>query len=486
VVDVRPEYMKGGRWKRVTLAAVAVVAAGCGTEASEADLVARVDEHQFTVAQAVELLVNEERLAANADIVTSLAELWMDYTLLAAEASRDTMFSDIDLEPLVMQQLAQVMVFQLRDSVIQIDTFITESELRTQYASEAPEVEVRARHIMLTLPVQATTTQRDSAVAGLRGLRERIVAGESFETLARQFSQDPGSAAAGGDLGFFKRGELVAPFEEAALALEPGEVSDVVATPMGLHLIRVDERRVRDFDDIAAEYRLQVQARMVAEAEGDFIEALEERADQQVTEGAIQVVRELATNPGSSLARRARRRALLEWDGGAISVADVQQVFQLESEEIRFAVAEGTDEEVEAFLTGLGRRDLLIREARAAGLQPGRDSINVLVGNATAQLRDAARMLGLLDLDQAPGEDARLAVARAVDQALVDNLTGATQVVPLGLVGFQLREGTSRAVLGGGVGQVVLDVAQIRATRGLSPVEQTLDSIVAAADTVAR
>jgi peptidyl-prolyl cis-trans isomerase C len=485
VVDLRPEYLERVL-TRAALMAVTVTVAGCGSDAPDDEIVARVDGHQFTVEQAVELLVNEERLAADAAIVESLADLWMDYTLLAAEASRDTMFSDLDLEPLIMQQLAQVMVYQFRDSVIQVDTFITGDELRTRYESEAPEVEVRARHIMVQLPVQATVPQRDSVAAGVTELRRRIVAGESFETLAMQYSQDPGSARTGGDLGFFKRGEMVAPFEEAALALQPGEMSEVVETPMGLHLIRVEERRVRDFNDIAAQYRAQVQSQMVAEAEAAFISALEEQAGQGITEGAVEVTRELATNPGAQLAGRARRRALVDWSGGSITVGDVQQMFQLEGEEIRLAVSEGTDEEVEAFLEGLGRRELLIGEARSAGLQPGRDSINVLVADATAQLREAARMLGLMDLDQAPGEDPRLAIGRAVEQALVDNLTGATQVVPLGLVGFQLREGTSRALLEEGIGRVILDVAQIRATRSLSPIEQTLDSAIAASDTVAR
>ena len=86
---------------------------------------------------------------------------------------------------------------------------------------------------------------------------------------------------------------------------------------------------------------------------------------------------------------------------------------------------------------------------------------------------------------QAPGEALEIAVARAVENALVDNLSGATQIVPLGLVGFQLREGTSSGVFDEGVGQVVLDVAQIRAARQLSPVEETLTTPTTA-DTIGR
>ena len=97
---------------------------------------------------------------------------------------------------------------------------------------------------------------------------------------------------------------------------------------------------------------------------------------------------------------------------------------------------------------------------------------------AGTQLRTAARVLGFFDLDQAPGEALDVAIARAVEEALVDNLSGATQVVPLGLVGFQLREGRSTGVFDVGVGQVVIDVAQRRAARQLSPVEEALTAPV--------
>lgn len=474
------------KWRNgPVLTGLLLVASACAGEQNNDDLVARVGTHRFTVDQAIRLLVDEERLATDVSVVNSLAELWVDYTLLAEAAARDTMFSELDLEPLIMQQLSQVMVSQLRDSIIQVDTFITEDELRRRYESEAPALEIHARHIMLQLPVQATPNQRDSVAAALQDIRRRIASGESFEALARMFSQDPGSAAGGGDLGFFARGDMVRPFEEVALELELGEVSDVVETPFGLHLIRVDERRLKSFDETASAYRFQVQSRMVAEAESLFVTGLVERADPQLAEGAVDVVREMAENPGIRLSRRAARRRVLEWDGGAITMGALQEVLRLESAPFRSQLVESSDEEIEDFIRERGRRDLLVRQAQESGLQPGRDSIDALVADAAGQLRGAARMLGLLDLDQAPGEPREVAVARAVEEALRNNLTGATQVVPLGLLGFQLRERTPSMVLEVGVGRVIVTVAQMRAARSLSPLEQMLDSARALPDTVA-
>ena len=458
----------------------AIVVGACGSEASDEGVVARVGPYRLMVDQAVELLVDQENLAAEARVVESLGELWIDYTLLAEAAAEDSTFSQLDLEPLVMQQVSQEMVFQLRDSMIQVDTFITEDELRVRYEAEAPAVEVRARHIMLQMPLQATQAQQDSVRGVLAELRRRTIAGEDFGTLAQEYSQDPGSAFNGGDLGYFGRGDMVAPFEQAVLALEPGEVSDVVTTPMGLHLIRLEDRRVQGFEDLSTQYRRQVQGRMVQEAESVFVAGLLDRVDPVVSEGAFAILREIAGTPGARLSGRAERRTLIEWDGGGVTVSDARQLLQLESIQLRTQVAEGSDEELDDFLQSLARRELLIRAAEAEGLRPERDSVDVLVDDARTQLREATRVLGLLRLDQAPGEARDVAISRAVEEALADILSGATQVVPLGMVGFQLRDGRSSAIVETGVGAVIVGVAEIRTARQLSPIEGiAVDSAVA-------
>lgn len=87
------------------------------------------------------------------------------------------------------------------------------------------------------------TAQKQAAIAKLRDLKKRIQGGEDFATLAKQYSEDPGSAAGGGELGFFKKKELTPEYEAAALRLEPGQLSDIVESPFGFHLIQLIERR---------------------------------------------------------------------------------------------------------------------------------------------------------------------------------------------------------------------------------------------------
>lgn len=84
--------------------------------------------------------------------------------------------------------------------------------------------------------------------ARLQAIRQRIINGESFSKLAGQYSQDPGSAARGGELGMFGRGQLVPEFEAAALKLKPGGISEVIESQFGFHVIQLIEKRGTEFN----------------------------------------------------------------------------------------------------------------------------------------------------------------------------------------------------------------------------------------------
>jgi hypothetical protein len=88
-----------------------------------------------------------------------------------------------------------------------------------------------------------------AARAKSEDLLKRVRAGEDFAALAKEFSEDPGSRAQGGDLGWFGRGQMIKEFEDAAFALKQGEVSGVVESPFGFHIIKVEDHRRQMNDD---------------------------------------------------------------------------------------------------------------------------------------------------------------------------------------------------------------------------------------------
>jgi peptidyl-prolyl cis-trans isomerase C len=98
-------------------------------------------------------------------------------------------------------------------------------------AEMKPEEEIHARHILVATEAEA------------KEIQERLKKGEDFATLAKEKSKDP--SAEGGDLGFFSRGQMLKPFEDAAFQLKEGEISDPVQTQFGWHIIKVEEKRTR-------------------------------------------------------------------------------------------------------------------------------------------------------------------------------------------------------------------------------------------------
>jgi peptidylprolyl isomerase/peptidyl-prolyl cis-trans isomerase D len=111
------------------------------------------------------------------------------------------------------------------------------------------EVQVRASHILLK-PAGNTKADTAKTIAEAKALMARIKKGESFEKLAREKSQDPGSAVNGGDLNWFGKGRMVKPFEEACFKAKVGDLVGPVQTQFGIHIIKVTGRDSREFKGI--------------------------------------------------------------------------------------------------------------------------------------------------------------------------------------------------------------------------------------------
>jgi len=110
-------------------------------------------------------------------------------------------------------------------------------------ADSLPMMPERYELSEIVIEPQISEAERDRVRTQLAELRERVIKGEKFSMLATLYSQDPGSAKKGGELGFFSRGDMVGEFESAAFALKPGEVSPIIETQYGFHIIQLIERR---------------------------------------------------------------------------------------------------------------------------------------------------------------------------------------------------------------------------------------------------
>ncbi len=474
-------------WRIVPVLAVfTLAAAACAKPASDAGLVARAGSHELTVDQVVQLLQDQEQLPAQREVIQTLADLWINYTLLADEAARDSTFQSIELEPLVRMQLDQETLMQFGDSAIPVDTAITETELRQLYERQAPSARLRARHILLTYPPQATQAQRDSVRAELESIRKRAVAGESFAALARRYSQDTGNAKKGGDLGEFGRGDLVPALENAAFKLQPGQISPIVESPFGLHIVKLEAKIIPPFDSVRDQYREQIQQERMIAAESTYVAGLEAKASPKIAEDAVDLVRQVASAPAERLTSRAQQRALITYPGGSYTVGQFQELVQTRNDQWRASVKAATDEQIDGYLHTLAQRELMLDKARQAGMAPSQARVDSLVEQTRGQITRIAGEIGVLHFDRAPGESMDPAVDRAVSSALKDVLSGAKGVVPLGPIAFQLRERTQTEVYDAGVGEALLRIGAIRAGRHPSPAEGQADTSVSTPDSTGR
>ncbi len=174
---------------------------------------------------------------------------------------------------------------------VQKGLVVPEAELKSYFEQNQSRLaameERRVSHILLAVDKSAPAAERDKVRTKAQELLAVIQKSpEKFADLARKNSQDPGSAAKGGDLDFFARGAMVKAFEDVAFALKKGETSDVVETEFGFHIIRltdIKQPKTKSFDEQRAgleiEVRRQLAQRKFAEAAEQFTNLVYEQSD---------------------------------------------------------------------------------------------------------------------------------------------------------------------------------------------------------------
>ncbi len=174
---------------------------------------------------------------------------------------------------------------------VQKGIVVPEAELKTYYEQNSARLagleERRASHILLNADKAAPAAERDKARAKAQELLTALKQNPNqFADVARKNSQDTGSAGKGGDLDFFGRGAMVKPFEDVVFALKKGEISDVVETEFGFHIIRLTDIKVpeqKSFESqrakLEAEVRVQLAQRKFAEAAEQFTNTVYEQSD---------------------------------------------------------------------------------------------------------------------------------------------------------------------------------------------------------------
>jgi len=265
---------------------IAIIAAGmsgCGRDASEGAVLASYDGGSITEAGFRGVLkglpdrVREVALRQKKDFLES----YIVEKLLLREAESKGIQHQAEVDALVRQARDRILVTKLIEGEVESKSSVAAEEARAYYKNHKDDYvspfRLKASHILLR--------SREEAEAMLVRLKQ----GESFEELARNHSLDP-TASRGGDIGYFQKGQLIPEIEEAAFALEVGQMSGVVQSTFGFHILKVTgeaKPQVKEFELV----REQIGEKLILEKKTDHFNALTERlkrkAKLEINEGAL-------------------------------------------------------------------------------------------------------------------------------------------------------------------------------------------------------
>jgi peptidyl-prolyl cis-trans isomerase C len=161
---------------------------------------------------------------------------------------------------------------------------VSEKESKTYYDSnlesfKKPE-QVRASHILIKVDPGADEAKKAEARTKIESLQTKLNKGEDFGALAKEYSEGP-SGPKGGDLGFFGRGQMVKPFEETAFTMKPGQVSEMVETKFGYHIIMVTDRTPEgtlSYEEVRDRLEQYLKQQKVQESIAEYVETLKGKA----------------------------------------------------------------------------------------------------------------------------------------------------------------------------------------------------------------
>lgn len=202
------------------------------------------------------------------------------------KAMKETNLTEKDLKLLVRKD---IVINNLLGKEVAEKVTVTDEEIKKFYDDNKDkfknEETVRASHILIGVDEKASAEDKKKAKEKAELIRKRLVAGEDFAAVAKKESTCP-SAPQGGDLGSFSRGQMVPEFDKVAFALKPGEISDVVETKFGYHIIKVQEKKPAgtvSFDEAKKNIADYLKGQKIQKGVNEYLEKLRKDAKIEIT-----------------------------------------------------------------------------------------------------------------------------------------------------------------------------------------------------------
>jgi hypothetical protein len=391
------------------------------------DVVARAGSQELSVTRLSDMLGNAKiQVPINKDVATLIArDLWVPYQLLGTAAAHSDSLNDpkaIDAAASGMIDIARLQKFMESVSA----KMPSDTGSQAGYESGANGL-YAARHILFLVPKGAQPAAKDSIRRKAESVRAQVTAA-NFADLAKKYSDD-NSKEKGGELGVFPRGMMVKPFGDAVAALKPGEISNVVESEFGYHIIQRNT-----WDQIKGQYAQQAGDRTRQKAESLYIVQAQDAAKVQVKDNAVALTKALAKDP---IVHRNDKDVLATWSSGELTAGELANVLLADrrAAQLTQQIQSLPDSIVKQYVTQMTQRELLLKRADSAKTGPTPEEYTNLHRDfvqAVAMTWQALRIdpKSLADSAKTPSERERLAAAR-IESFLDRVMAGEAQPVPV-------------------------------------------------------
>ena len=434
---------------------------GCGplrdAFSPRAEVIARANDQTLSVERVADWAGSSKQVPLEALALSRLSHVWVDYALFAQALAagkdlRDSATMTAAMWPIVSQLKWE----RLHDRLVSQGD-LTPQQVDSVYAAGQLRI---FQHILVQVPPNSTP----DVEAQKRRKAEQLLpqarsAGTRFGQLASANSDDPGSKVQGGTLGLTARGQFVPAFEDAAWQLKPGEVSAVVKSPFGFHIIRRPP-----LAEVRESFRSGVQERIAGRTDSLYLDSLAIKKKIEPVSRAPEYVRAAMQDLEAA---RTSNRVLVDYRGGSLRVKNLVRWLSALDPQVAQSLPQASDDQIKQFLKAIAQRDLLIQQADSAKvmltpqdwqqIRAEHDSAIMMLGSI---LNISPQMLR----DSASSQEERTNIAMARVNDYVDRvLQGRARFFPVPpFLGETLREKARWSVDEAGVRRAVERAQEIR------------------------
>lgn len=363
----------------------AVLATGCGEAfSSRVDVVARAEDYELDVGRLASVLGRGEGLPVRREVVEGLAVMWVNYTLFAhALVSGDSLLDSATVVTTKWPEVQQNIASAYHEMLVADVTSLDSAQVDSVYAAgEYRLVEQVLMEVSSTDPPEIKRVK--NAVA--EDLRLKIADGLPWAD-AVQATEEAGGANRQGSLGVIARGDMVEVFENTAYALTPGEISQVIETSFGYHIVYRPP-----LADVREAFREGVQDRLEADFDDEYLGGLADKWDIEIRRSALPAARQVGSEP----VRAKRSNTVLgRYRGGEFRVSDFARWLQAMSTDMRQQLTTATDSQITQILRGLIRNEVLLLEARERGITTTPETFDELRDHLRRELALLGAAMGL-------------------------------------------------------------------------------------------